>query len=198
MVNLELQISPWIFEKIRNGPNGIYSGAWGKLIHEKNQKQKISWHCPFKVVWVNQPAQKYVVNKYDMSFTSLWFSLFRARIFYFLGSQAWTRSTRSHTWFLLNSRNRPPPKTRPKIPALCQRSKTKKKKFCDFARKFSELLTSCYCIFSSFWPRRRKQLLTTWVDQLTERCILPGQQIITAYIRWSRLHETEQYSLLQL
>ncbi len=24
-----------------------YSGAWGKLIHEKNQKQKISWHCPF-------------------------------------------------------------------------------------------------------------------------------------------------------
>jgi hypothetical protein len=24
-----------------------YSGA-GKLIHEKNQKQKISWHCPFK------------------------------------------------------------------------------------------------------------------------------------------------------
>ncbi len=26
-----------------------YSGAWGKLIHEKNQKQKISWHCPFKM-----------------------------------------------------------------------------------------------------------------------------------------------------
>ncbi len=24
-----------------------YSGAWGKLIHEKNQKSKISWHCPF-------------------------------------------------------------------------------------------------------------------------------------------------------
>ncbi len=22
----------------------VYSGAWGKLIHEK----KISWHCPFK------------------------------------------------------------------------------------------------------------------------------------------------------
>ncbi len=22
--------------------------AWEKLIHEKNQKQKISWHCPFK------------------------------------------------------------------------------------------------------------------------------------------------------
>ncbi len=24
------------------------SGAWGKVIHEKNRKQKISWHCPFK------------------------------------------------------------------------------------------------------------------------------------------------------
>ncbi len=24
-----------------------YSGAGGKLIHEKNQKQKISWHYPF-------------------------------------------------------------------------------------------------------------------------------------------------------
>jgi hypothetical protein len=26
-----------------------YSGAGGELIHEKNQKQKISWHCPFKL-----------------------------------------------------------------------------------------------------------------------------------------------------
>ncbi len=25
-----------------------YSGDEGKLIHEKNQQQKISWHCPFK------------------------------------------------------------------------------------------------------------------------------------------------------
>ncbi len=25
-----------------------YSGAGGKLIHEKSQKQKILWHCPFK------------------------------------------------------------------------------------------------------------------------------------------------------
>ncbi len=25
-----------------------HSGAVEKLIHEKNQKQKISWHCPFK------------------------------------------------------------------------------------------------------------------------------------------------------
>ncbi len=31
-----------------------YSGAGGKLIHQKNQKQKISWHCPFnEVPWVH-------------------------------------------------------------------------------------------------------------------------------------------------
>jgi len=24
-----------------------YLGAWGKLIHEKNLKSKISWHCSF-------------------------------------------------------------------------------------------------------------------------------------------------------
>ncbi len=26
----------------------LFSGAWGKMIHEKNLKQKISWHYPFK------------------------------------------------------------------------------------------------------------------------------------------------------
>ncbi len=26
----------------------LLSGAWGKVIHEKNLKQKISWHCPFR------------------------------------------------------------------------------------------------------------------------------------------------------
>ncbi len=26
----------------------LLSGASGKVIHEKNLKQKISWHCPFK------------------------------------------------------------------------------------------------------------------------------------------------------
>ncbi len=30
----------------------VYSGDWGKLIHEKNQKSKISWHCPFKGTWL--------------------------------------------------------------------------------------------------------------------------------------------------
>ncbi len=27
----------------------VYSGAWGKLIHEKYQKSKISWYCPFNL-----------------------------------------------------------------------------------------------------------------------------------------------------
>jgi hypothetical protein len=35
VANLELRISPRIFEKIRNGPHGILRAAWGKLIHEK-------------------------------------------------------------------------------------------------------------------------------------------------------------------
>ncbi len=36
-----MRISPWIFEKILNGPNGILWGwAWGKLIHEKAKSQK--------------------------------------------------------------------------------------------------------------------------------------------------------------
>ncbi len=34
-----------------------YSGAGGKLIHETNQKQKISWHFPFK------PTQTHIKSK---------------------------------------------------------------------------------------------------------------------------------------
>ncbi len=41
------------FETILMG----YSGAGGKLIHEKNLKSKISWHCPFKM-WVEQPCTR--------------------------------------------------------------------------------------------------------------------------------------------
>ena len=47
VVNLELGIFPRIFEKIKTVLMG-YSGAGGKLIHEKKQKQKISRHCPLK------------------------------------------------------------------------------------------------------------------------------------------------------
>ncbi len=47
VVHLKLRISLQIFEKIGNSPNGILRGL-GKLIHEKNQKSKFLWHCPFK------------------------------------------------------------------------------------------------------------------------------------------------------
>jgi hypothetical protein len=41
--------SPRIFEKTKFKTILMgCSGAWGKLIHEKNLKSKISWHCPFK------------------------------------------------------------------------------------------------------------------------------------------------------
>ncbi len=50
VVHLEKRISPRIFEFSKKFETVLmgYSGAVGKLTHEKNQKQKISWHCPFK------------------------------------------------------------------------------------------------------------------------------------------------------
>ncbi len=30
----------------------LFSGAWEKVIHETNLKQKLSWHCPFKKHWL--------------------------------------------------------------------------------------------------------------------------------------------------
>jgi hypothetical protein len=50
VVHLDSRISPRIFEKIRNGLNGILWG-WGETDSWKNQKEKISWHCPFKFGW---------------------------------------------------------------------------------------------------------------------------------------------------
>ena len=35
-----------------------YSGAGEKLIHQKNQKQKISWHCPFKLPTLVETVRK--------------------------------------------------------------------------------------------------------------------------------------------
>jgi hypothetical protein len=48
VVQLELQISLRIFEKILKMALMGYTGAWGKLIHEQNLKSKILFHCPFK------------------------------------------------------------------------------------------------------------------------------------------------------
>jgi hypothetical protein len=41
VVHLDLRMSPRIFEKFEM-TLVLFSGAWGKVIHEKNPKQKIS------------------------------------------------------------------------------------------------------------------------------------------------------------
>jgi hypothetical protein len=53
-----------IFPKIRGDIRK--SRAWGKMIHEKNQKSKISWQCPFKrvkIVYTYTYTLYIVVNK---------------------------------------------------------------------------------------------------------------------------------------
>ncbi len=55
-----------------------YSGAGGKLIHEKNQTQKISWHCPFKgshwmgdgLVFLQISAPLFLINAYRINLIS--------------------------------------------------------------------------------------------------------------------------------
>ncbi len=57
----ELQISPRIFKQKIATALMVYSGAWGKLINEKNLKAKISWYCPFK-----EKAEQKVDEKEDV------------------------------------------------------------------------------------------------------------------------------------
>ncbi len=43
--------------------------AWGKLIHEKNQNSKISWHCPFNIfIFLKKAAWKHVQKLQIQSF----------------------------------------------------------------------------------------------------------------------------------
>ncbi len=46
----------------------VYSGAWGKLIHEKKQKSKISWHCPFKGLKFFNPYS--ILGNFSLKFQS--------------------------------------------------------------------------------------------------------------------------------
>ncbi len=39
----------------------LFSGAWGKVIHEKNLKQKILWHCPFKPLKIARSFSSLVI-----------------------------------------------------------------------------------------------------------------------------------------
>ncbi len=43
-----VSLTPVVHLDLRISPRMLLSGALGKVIHEKNLKQKISWHCPFK------------------------------------------------------------------------------------------------------------------------------------------------------
>ncbi len=43
-----------------------YSGAGEKLINEKNQKQKISWHCPFKNSSTDAESEENMVYMYGI------------------------------------------------------------------------------------------------------------------------------------
>jgi hypothetical protein len=72
VVHLDLQISPQILEKNPNDPKAIIRGL-GKMSPEKNQKQRILWHCPFKPRAVRTSAK---------SCLHIWYS-----IFYLIGHQ---------------------------------------------------------------------------------------------------------------
>jgi hypothetical protein len=41
-----------------------YSGTGGKLINEKNQKKKISWHCPFNMIRGGKDGQTVAGGSY--------------------------------------------------------------------------------------------------------------------------------------
>jgi hypothetical protein len=48
VVHLDLQVSLRTFEKIEMTLM-LFSETWGRMIHEKNPKQKIQCHCPLIV-----------------------------------------------------------------------------------------------------------------------------------------------------
>ncbi len=49
-VHLDLKISPRIWEKIWNDPIFYFQGLGGRWFMKKSEA-KISWHCPFKIIW---------------------------------------------------------------------------------------------------------------------------------------------------
>ncbi len=123
----------------------VYSRAWGKLIHEKNQKQKISWHCPFKRAGRSKnmiafyetchPANKMTVNypknttyqdhqtqSVPTSVIKIWLS-----VTFFLENYCQKRTTRHQTWQLSQKCIDHGQKNEENVPAL-QRHNTKNSK----------------------------------------------------------------------
>ncbi len=68
MVHLDFRISPRILEKFKTVLMG-YSGAGGKMTHEKNQKQKISRDCPFKCNSLVAPFLKLSERTWSVVYT---------------------------------------------------------------------------------------------------------------------------------
>ncbi len=86
----------------------VYSGAWGNLIHEKNQKSKISWHCPFKA----DPVVLSSIHMYRDSIHGQFYTCmsdlscsYVAHMNYSTGltRQSWTPSTYPEVEFMVNS-----------------------------------------------------------------------------------------------
>jgi|LakMenEpi03Aug12_release.lakeMendotaPanAssembly.Ray.scaffolds.fasta_scaffold395430_1 hypothetical protein len=82
-----------------------YSGAGGKLIHEKNQKQKISWHCPFSPIAIGiLEYRKFIGSAY------LWWNFIYETTFLIQangGSCAAEDATRQEEEERVTSRHRP-------------------------------------------------------------------------------------------
>ncbi len=86
----------------------VYSGAWGKLIREKNQKSKISWHCPFK------GSDQWKIRRVGkLASVRRWCRLWQSMSIYFLMllssflrsisvSCLWSQNNRRLTWIYMN------------------------------------------------------------------------------------------------
>jgi hypothetical protein len=74
VVQLDLRISPRIFEKIWSGPNGILWG-WGKLIHEKTRSKKSRDTVPLS--YVPRDAGIFWEAEYQMLFSALFYYFYQ-------------------------------------------------------------------------------------------------------------------------
>ncbi len=103
VVHLDLRLSPRIFEKFRNGPNAILWG-WGEADHQKNQKQKISWHCPFKCAWITNLL--HIVKRTLQNFQIFFLPLSVVPLLIFCPLMLQGR-TRINSWVRFSSRRTP-------------------------------------------------------------------------------------------
>jgi hypothetical protein len=89
VANLELRISQRIFEKIRNGPNGIevQSEAWGKPIQEKTRSKKSRDTVPLSAAFTDAVSDKYA-GRHTISAFFAFSGLFSGFSLYFMFASA--------------------------------------------------------------------------------------------------------------